>query len=356
MTAKPRQKMSGTGITLNIIISGIICVLGTIGNACVIFAYIKVPSIRTVNNIFVTQLAIVDFLKACFILPLKVANQAQQKTSMNSKFCPIFGMLRVICSSQSALVLATVAVVRFWKVVRPYKFHTVFSTRRTMFCCASLVLVTFLLSLLPIIGVGQYRYSFSHGACFVDWSSENIAFRSIYYVFTVGIPLPVLLYCYTKIFKLLRTHRRLIAPTVNRNANDEIEIRNRRIAPLRLDDGKRDFFASEHITSSPQPANRNPSRHSQVNTDKEPKKPRNDFEVVVTHVMFAIVIAYVICWTPAFITNILNLSNAVHFPSDVLLLAVTLVDLKVFLNPLIYIITHKRFRKRFLHAFIELNR
>ena len=351
--------MSAAGILVNIIISGIVSVLGTLGNACVIFAFIKVPSLRTVNNVFVLQLAIVDFLKSCFILPLKVANQARQKTSMNPTFCPFFGMLRTICSCQSALLLATIAIVRFWKVVRPHKFHIAFSTRRTLFYCFLLAFGTLMLSLLPILGVGEYKYSFSHGACFVDWSTENIVFRSIYYVFNVGIPLPVLVYCYSKIFKVLKSRRRSVAPNFNRAPEDNNGVAIRQINSPQIVGRKRVVFASEHLTSSPLPSRRNASFRSQVDGDGSTgnvAKIRNDFEVVVTQVMFAIVIAYVVCWTPAFVTNVLNLSKAVHFPPDVLLLAVTLVDLKVVLNPLIYLTTHKRFRRRLFRAFIQLNR
>lgn len=350
--------MSAVGILVNIILSGTAAVLGTIGNACVIFVFVKMPSLRTVNNVFVTQLAVVDLLKACLILPVKVANQAQGKSSMNQTLCPLFGMLRTICSCQSALLLAAIAVVRFWKVVRPHRFHIMFSTRRTLLYCFSLVFGTLLLSMLPVLGVGVYKYSFSHGACFVNWSSENVVFRSIYYVFNVGISLPVLLYCYCKIFRVLRAHKRLVVPTFYQSEVGEVALPIEKRSSPRLGGEKRMVFASEHLTSSAQS-----TRHGVVPRSEEiraggaanARRGRGEFEVVVTQVMFATVIAYLICWTPAFITNALNLSKAVHFPKDVLLLAVTLVDMKVVVNPFIYVTSHRRFRKRAIRAFLQLN-
>ncbi|XP_065070114.1 uncharacterized protein LOC135695085 [Rhopilema esculentum] len=66
------------------------------------------------------------------------------------------------------------------------------------------------------------------------------------------------------------------------------------------------------------------------------RRKMSRLEIKVTKIMFIIVLAYTVCWLPAFLVNILMLSKAINISDNVLYLIVTLVDFKVLLNPLIY--------------------
>ncbi|XP_065055676.1 melanopsin-like [Rhopilema esculentum] len=352
--------MSEEGLLFNVIVSGIISILGTFGNASVMYVFIKIPSLRTVNNIFVMQLAAIDLLKSSVVIPIKVANHARKKSFMDPTVCPIVGMLRVICSCQSVLLLAAIASVRFWKVVHPHRFHIVFSRKRTIVYSLSLATGTMLLSLLPVFGIGEYAYSSSHGACFVNWSSKNIVFRSIYYSINVGITLPILVYCYYRIYRLLRSHRSRATEIQDKSivARDHIlDLSRPSVGDLQIPAG-RELLRTDATKYSPIQTRHSPGLRERLNSSRSDKlkRGRSDFEVAVTKVMFIIVVVYVVCWTPALVTNILNLSKVVKFPADFLLLIVCLVDLKVVLNPLIYLLSHKRFRLRAIRAFEQLHK
>ncbi len=77
------------------------------------------------------------------------------------------------------------------------------------------------------------------------------------------------------------------------------------------------------------------------------KNNSHSMEHEITVVMFAIVVVYAMCWIPAFIVNILNLSKAVEIPKSALMFIVTLLDANVCLNPLIYGVGSKQFRTAF---------
>ncbi len=302
---------------------------------------------------------------------------------MNSVFCQISGMLRTIGSCQSAVLLATIAVVRYFKVVRPRTFDKIFTLKKTLMYCSFIFGGTFLLALLPVVGLGKYRFSKSHGACFVNWDRINLAFRSIYYLFNVGITFPVLIFCYLKIFQKLREHSRAVTPRIKRKARSavarpKIEISAVTVGndPLRMGSLEniedsveaRNSLAVRQATALSRPVKSGSSFNSDaVKLENEcagkkkhklrvkvpsrwfrMKREKSDVELEVTRVMFAIVVAYVCCWMPAFLVNILSLSKVVAVPQDIKLLIVTLVDLKVCLNPLIYGIGSKQFRNAFL--------
>ena len=392
--------MSNSYILVNAVFSGIISALGTVGNSVIILAFAMSPSLRTVNNVFVIQLAVVDIAKASIVLSMKVVNQARGSTSMNATLCPIFGMLRTVGSCQSALLLGMIALVRYYKVVRPDRFNVVFSMKRARCYSAAVVIWTLVLALMPVIGLGRYKYSLSHGACFVDWSSENIVFRSIYYVFNVGIPFPVLTFCYFKIFRVLKQHSRILTPVSpsfkRKDLPETARVGNRDQCNLKMDQpdtpqnqtvvsgsgtqspsgpGKtsrtlsNNFVAYNLKVNEPDVRQNNaspPSRPvsgrvnrldvqnknvNEIRCSSDLRRRKSDFEIVITKVMFAIVVVYMICWIPATVINFLNLSKAVPIPDSALLLAVTLVDLKVCVNPLIYIFSSKRFRAHTIKLF-----
>eukprot|EP00794_Sanderia_malayensis_P018115 gene18115-19925_t len=375
--------MSETGILINIIASAIFAVVGTFGNVLVIVAFFSVRSLRTINNMFVLQLAFVDLMKASIILTTKSINLASGATSMDATFCQLSGMFRTIGSCQSAVLLATIAVVRYFKVCKPRSFNRVFTLKKTLAYCAGIFGGTLLLALMPVIGLGKYRYSKSHGACFVNWDRINLVFRSIYYLFNVGITFPVLIFCYLNIFLKLREHSRAVTPRIHRRktnvAKPKIEIKtaspkkNLSVASLDSTGNDEAKVTEQNLTAKQQDSNTQNNDNTMASLTVEngnagvasscskqellvPKKSRffrfrrekSDVEQEVTRVMFAIVVAYIVCWMPAFLINILHLSKAVSIPSDVLLLIVTLVDLKVCVNPLIYGIGSKQFRNAFL--------
>ena len=392
---------SETAILINVIVSSTFAVFGTFGNILVIAAFFSVRSLRTINNIFVLQLAFVDLTKASFTLTVKSVNQAKGTTSIGDGFCEVTGMLRTIGSCQSAVLLAAIATVRYVKVVRPRSFSKLFTLKRTLIYCAMICGSTMLLAVLPVVGLGKYTYSKSHGACFVTWAKINIAFRSIYYVINVGISFPVLIFCYYNIFTRLREHSRAITPRIGRKGRSTVsppeikltkadedarrdekatKLYPRKRNELQEADGKSIFADSDKVRSERNVANDSSlqmakndvqwldkprcanERTTNMGVRKKAKKDklwfrlkreRSDVELEVTKVMFAIFIAYAVCWLPAAVVNILNLSQVIDIHGNVLLLIVTLVDLKVCLNPLIYGIGSKQFRHAFLHVLIR---
>ena len=379
---------SEAAMLANIIFSSIFAFFGTFGNILVIVAFFSVRSLRTINNIFVVQLAFVDLTKASFTLTIKSVNQARGATSMVEGFCEVTGMLRAIGSCQSAVLLATIAVVRFFKVVRPRSFDKIFTLKKTLVYCGMICGGTFILSLLPVVGLGKYTFSKSHGACFVTWAKINIAFRSIYYFFNVGLTFPVLIFCYYNIFKRLREHSRAITPRINRKGRStalppKIQVTKPVDGARNGENETNDYSAvgnvdveiekKNDVNNGGEMKSAGPKNHLKVDGAKNGKtkgekrrvriknakawfrmkREKSEVELEVTKVMFAIVVAYTVCWIPAAFVNFLNLSKVVAIPGDVLLLIVTLVDLKVCLNPLIYGIGSKQFRNAFLQVLLR---
>lgn len=218
--------MSTAAIIVNVVLTSFIGITGTLGNILVIFAFIKFRTLRTITNIFVLQLAINDLVKASIILTIKSVNQASNATSNGRVLCQISGFLRTIGSCQSALLLAAIAIVRYFKVVKPQYFEKLFSFKKTLIYCTSILSITVVFALFPIIGIGEYKLSQAHGVCFVNWEKQNIVFRIIYYIFNVGVTIPVLIFCYWKIFQKIHIHSLTVTPKLCRKERrNSVEIK-----------------------------------------------------------------------------------------------------------------------------------
>ena len=394
-------------IVINAGLSAFLSIAGLIGNTLIIYAFAKIKRLRNINNIFLLQLAMVDLIKSTLILPVKAYAQLSEKNQIWSFYCQPSGFISTISFAHSALLLAAIAVVRYFKIVKSMRFETVFTRRRTVYYSCGILLATVALAILPIVGAGKYEYSKHHGVCFTTWTSQNIPFRSLLYVYTIGVTYPVLIYCYTRIFVKLRKHQR-VAMLGARKSKQSIKMakidqskitagdKGSESGQLKGDNSmvghrkdvetvstaskiatsqqlKGDNSMVEHrkdvetvstaskIATSPTAGDKeednqrdnkaSTSRNEKKQKAKSPRAIQN--EIRVTKVMFTVVITYSVCWLPAFIVTVLALCKTAAVSDGVLYLIVTLVDMKVFLNPLIYGLWNHQFRKGLKQLFIS---
>ena len=411
-------------VTINAVISGCISLFGGIGNALIIIAFLKTKHLQTVNNVFLFQLAIVDFTKAVFILTVKTYTQLSGEHYITGFYCPFSGFISCVTFIHSALLLAAIAVVRYIKIVKSRTFEKLFSQRRMVYYCSSLSFATTFLALLPIVGVGRYAYSHPHGVCFTNWDSENMVFRTLFYVYVMGICYPILVFCYSFIFFSLRRHKtRIVANAkmarrrsaqkaaslaqhkrvdsykklgsstnlglanadesasgsgdVKVNQNGETKVVKWDVS-LEIETEERESNESEEVKEDPKKedgenqdkkmsvelknrevltSNRKTSVPKKDDKDKNTKSSlsrhamRN--EIRVTKIMFVVVIAFSICWLPAFFTTVIEFSIGHVISETGKIIIITLVDMKVLLNPLIYGIWNKQFRHALKALFLK---
>ena len=352
----------------------------------------KTKSLHTVNNVFLCQLAFIDITKASLVLPFKCYFQFKAKQLLTETFCQLTAFVSSFTYLHSSSLLAMIAIIRYFKIIKPFKFGQVFSTKKVILYSTLLVLVSFSVSLLPIIGLGRYKFSMYHGVCFADWSAVNTFYRTLFYVFTIGLNYPVLIISYGKIFLALKQHRKLVSRAINRDIftmrhgrNEETkskmadraagnEMRSLQIIEDdRRTESKRNAGnktrrvrfvdasdAQEVIERSESMLGPSPGRTIEEKLDENARENHSKLEfrkfkneIEVTKVMFIVFIAYSLCWLPAFFVNIFMLTQLVEVSPTVLFTIVTLVELKVFLNPLIYGIWNSQFRKALKQLLLE---
>ena len=390
----------------NAVLSAIIALGGIVGNSTIITAFFRRKALRNVNNVFLVQLAFVDLTKAVFILPVKVYTNLSLLSNQRHKepcfdlgyYCKISGFISTITFIHSALLLAAIGVVRYVKMVRSVSFNSIFSRRNTACYCLILALPTIILALLPVTGVGLYAYSPYHGVCFTNWAKENETYRIIFYIY-ISVGYVAILFSYGRIYFKLRQHRKNTQASLdsakfssdqgryrrrsnsNQSANEErsSQVNNEKQShvsagciSMECDSEINERNAEVSTVTGPQPNESTQKGNGNVKSPDDrtlPTKPtvrsHSSFrvELKVTKVMFAIVVAYTVCWVPAFIVNIIMLStqgtsnvNSQKIDPVALFYIITVVDLKVLLNPIIYGIWNGQFRKEIKGLFSRVLR
>lgn len=418
-------------VTVNALINGVISALATIANALIIYTFINKKSLRNVTNSLLFQLAIMDFIKASVLLPIKTYNQINNKETMQSIFCQFSGVLSCMITALAALLLAAIAVVRYYKLVKWEKFERVFTKKRTVCYSSGMYFATLMLAFMPVAVAGQYSYSRFHGFCFADWSKQNIPFRSLFYTYTVAVAYLVIIYCYARLFTVIKSYQRMLGrPTKKRVAfrenrvsvigegsqtkldvawggptkdvgrlsiigngmnagqastfrepnvvmkgcdGDSCECANKLALPDQNGSKARTRDRSRPTTDETQSRDRitNKLKITDLSdiSEEESSKPKSSKvertssmerqaqatkqEIHVTKVMFTIVLAYSCCWLPIFILTIMKLSGTVKAPENVVHAAITLVELKTLINPLIYGIWNCQFRSAMKSLFLR---
>ena len=400
------KKMPSIFVAVNASINAVVLVFSIIGNTIIIITFARTKSIQNVTNMFLVQLSICDLTKATLILPVKVYNQYKDIKTFDNSYCQVSGVVTTSTTILAVSYLATIAVARYFKILKWGMFQRVFSFQRSILYSGLIISTVFALAMLPVLGVGQYSFSKFHGACFTNWESHNILFRSIFYVFNIGISFPVLVFCYWKIFRFLRKHKKKLASSkaevvvvrmVKRAHSTKHQFEEKRTETSSFDLGisENSVTCQGEILQEAQTSNhsnieiKTENEGGHIQTTQIAKKKEdvffeagsanqqrlevleeasneiseavtsNDIEleidgratkitrkdINVTWILFMGVISYVVCWFPATITNVLSLSNLIR-PTDVQLYAiVTMVELKLLLNPLIYGVLNTQFRQ-----------
>ena len=271
------------------------------GNALLCIAFFKNNHLRSVTNIFVLTLAVGDITMSLTCMPLSEASLIVGKWISGDFLCHFQGFLAHFLAFLSLQMMALTAVNRYFRVIKPDLYKKIFTPGYTtlMIISASLLSVGILAS----ITFGQ------HGNLFVFHPGKTICvnlYRSmlrtqIYTIFSctafVFLPAIIIIWCYSKVFRSIRRHfRRLAARKVSCTS-----------------------------TSSLTPA-----------------------EIVVTRTVFAIVLAFFLCWIPCIVIDLVDIMRDDWFDRQVYLAYTYFAYTSSALNPIIYGIMNRSFRVEYL--------
>ena len=249
---------------------------------------------RTIPNMFVGSLAISDFLLGSFACLFSFPILATSQWSFNDATCQFQGYIATTLCVASIQTLVLMAVNRYFRIVKPAKYRRFFTKKKIMV----MILVSWLSSIcatLPYILSGRKMvFHPSKFVCILDIVSGRVFFAVLTTVY-LGPTSCVIFYCYFRILKTVRSHNNNFQATGRGNSTVNVE------------------------------------------------------EIKVARTLFVIVVFFNLCWAPVlFIDLVDTFCGRWVFSREVYVVYNFLVTISSALNPFIYGVLNKNFRKEYL--------
>ncbi|XP_031558792.1 melatonin receptor type 1A-like [Actinia tenebrosa] len=193
------------------------------GNLLVVISIYRNPSLRTITNYFVLSLAMTDILYPMLVLPVSVVSSAVSRFALGHTFCQIQVTSTLILLNVSCYTIAVMAVNRYVCVCKQHKYKRWFNKKTCLIMIFGGWFVYLVVGLVAI-GTGEVvfikffpREIMCKLSRVTKTSTTKIA-GNILVAFFILLPFTIITYCYFKVFKKIREHKRNIASASNPNS------------------------------------------------------------------------------------------------------------------------------------------
>ncbi|KAL3309821.1 Melanopsin, partial [Cichlidogyrus casuarinus] len=214
---------------------GIIGLAAVVANLIVILVFTSSKKLRTLPTIFILNLAISDltFSLICALL-LKTISMFNTRWAFSADLCIFYGLLGSVTGFVSLETNAMIAIERLMIIARPLgnlgkidKYHRYL-----------MVLLTWILAIAwsvpPLLGYGRIVLEGFHTHCSMDFISKDFGTK-VYMTVILGFGfcsnILIIGYCYTNVSLFLRRHEKEMCAFDRRRANyNRTELRATKVA------------------------------------------------------------------------------------------------------------------------------
>ena len=186
------------------------------GNTLVCVALYRNISLRTITNNFILSLALTDLLMAVLVIPLKACASLADEWIGGTLGLEIYGYSGHILGTTSLVTVALVAINRYFRVVRPTLYRTIYSKKSSIIMAATVWIVS---AVVFSVGFRVFGIHFqSHRANPAILSPKFPRRKTLtFYVAVTSLFISVvgftIITCYVKIYQTIRHHNTAAAPS-----------------------------------------------------------------------------------------------------------------------------------------------
>uniref|UniRef100_UPI00358E0529 beta-3 adrenergic receptor-like n=1 Tax=Myxine glutinosa TaxID=7769 RepID=UPI00358E0529 len=320
------------------------CVAAVAGNLLVVLIIAATKHLHSVTSVLLVNLAVCDLLVGAAVMPFVAISLFFDAWHQTSGLCVFVGYTSTLYCSASVITLATIALDRYHAIIDCLSYSSQSTLRRTLAAVFWTWLQAALTSSPPVFGWGRFAYSPRTFCCAVDWSSST-GYAGFWATSSFLLPGAVMLFCYVRIVQVARHHARRIhhlEAQLKHNGNSH--------GP---DDEKR--------PPGMEPTSNETQNSLELETTTGARSRRNDMFARYNapgreyHGVFRILLvifAFFSCWLPIVTVNVIQALQYTGddpdielVPSGVVMLASLLSLANSAVNPLLYALLSKRFRK-----------
>ena len=277
------------------VLLAVINVVALFGNFLTCYAVYRKQRLRTIPNMFVVALGVSDILMSTCCMPLSVATLFHGRWLFGDRFCRFQGYESLTFGVVSLHTMGIIAVSRYFCVVKPAKYTVLFNKHKPLMYIA-IVWCVALVGSVPPFFFKNGGFEFQPGKAICLYSFES---NTVYTMFSgcvyIAAPLIIITVCYAKVFRTVTKSNQV--------------------------------FSHE-----------NNLQQLRVNVE----------EAKVTKTLAAVMVGFTCCWLPVIIINSIDVARGEPtLPRQAYLTYGFLVHLSSSINPFIYAVTNKQFRREY---------
>lgn len=352
-----------------IILVILMMIAGIVGNILVCIVYIFKMK-RAPSHYFILYLAILDLVSCCIGMPSELGDLLQPLTFPSADACRFLRFVLSFTVISSSMILICVAFDRYYKICKPLKSFPISKVQKlclfsfafgAAFSWPALVIYGIKITPTTVPGLDGKE-------CSISDKMKGKPYPLIYYATLIGafvITFMIFVSLYVKIGREINRRRTMFVG--NRLSPEKIKslVSEEESTTFSDDDSKQYNRArksasfkqiKEHIIyyfrSNSEPEN-SESNNGTSSTDGTVKRRRNSTRryLRTTYIFLAVFIAFLISFVPYLVVNILRFSKVAFTsmnsgPEEVVYnLCVRSYFISNFINPIIYSLLNKTFRK-----------
>ncbi|XP_067299473.1 5-hydroxytryptamine receptor 1F [Pseudorasbora parva] len=334
------------GVILLSLTLSLLAVLTTAMNCLVITAIIVTRKLHHPANYLICSLAVTDLLVAILVMPFSIVYIVKETWVMGQVMCNIWLSVDITCCTCSILHLAAIAVDRYRAITNAVEY----SRKRTSLRAAVMIIVVWLLAIVVSLPPMLWRQQ-QDNDCIIKHDSVVFTIYSTFGAFY--IPLILILILYYKIYRAAKNlyQKRgascLNKPEMNGHMLPKCSDREP-TSPDTLSPPEKSVSEPSTEGDRVRIAAKSPKTQSCRERSVRRHRISSTREKKAATTLGLILGAFVICWLPFFIHEVIvNICSSCALSVEMTNFLTWLGYLNSLINPLIYTIFNEDFKRAF---------
>ncbi|XP_076328087.1 octopamine receptor beta-1R-like [Tachypleus tridentatus] len=209
------------------LVIAIFIILSVLGNIMVIVTVVRHKGMRTRTNMFIVNLAVADMLTAVIDMPISLVTLIHGDWILGDFFCQLNGFTMALFFICSIHTLMYISIHKYISIAHP--FRRVLTHQKVLLMIGAAWCWAAMCATFPLLGWNKIVFKKGSSQCGPslpdDWidHSHSILITVSNYI----VPLVVMIFCYSRIFKEIDNHMHRIRETSNVSLQDTIRQQRR---------------------------------------------------------------------------------------------------------------------------------